>query len=161
MTVMIDEKIKKGPAASGEKTLCFSSLDEITSLVQRFEDLTLTRPEWTHSAHLLIAFWYLTHHPGQEAARLIRARIKRLNAAHGVKTTRTRGYHETITLFWIWAVSKYLLLAGDGRPLVETANGLLEHYSDKRLPFAYYSAERLMSWEARTGWVEPDLKLFD
>jgi len=35
---------------------------------------------------------------------------------------------------------------------------LVDRYGSKRLPFEYYSRERLMSWEARMDWVGPDLK---
>jgi hypothetical protein len=42
--------------------------------------------------------------------------------------------------------------------LAVLANDLIEKYGDKNLPLTYYSRERLMSWEARTRWVEPDLK---
>ena len=40
-------------------------------------------------------------------------------------------------------------------PLVKQCIALLE----KNFPLAYYSPERLFSDEARTSWVEPDLKL--
>jgi hypothetical protein len=33
--------------------------------------------------------------------------------------------------------------------------------SDKTYPFDYYSRERLFSWEARIGWMEPDLKIMN
>jgi hypothetical protein len=39
----------------------------------------------------------------------------------------------------------------------ERANSLIKAHGDKTLPLKYYSRERLMSWEARTRWVEPDL----
>jgi hypothetical protein len=38
------------------------------------------------------------------------------------------------------------------------ADALIAEYGDKNLPFRYWSRERLMSPEARAGWVEPDLE---
>ena len=131
---------------------------EVESLVRAFEACTLPRADWTHQAHLTVALWYLAHCSGREATARIRNGIKRYNAANGVQTTRSGGYHETITLFWICVVSKYLLLADAGCSLVELVNGLIARYSDGRFPFEYYSRELLMSWRARTSWVEPDLK---
>jgi hypothetical protein len=151
--VLALEKIKIDPL--------YRSPDEIERLVAGFEDCTLSRASWTHHAHLTVALWYLAGYSGEEATARIRNGIKRLNAANGVQTTRTGGYHETITLFWIWAVSRYLLLTGARSSIVELANGLIEFYADKNYPLRYYSRERLMSWEARTGWIEPDLKLLD
>jgi hypothetical protein len=40
----------------------------------------------------------------------------------------------------------------------ETTNALIHYYGDPALPFKYYSRDRLMSGEARTIWVEPDLQ---
>ena len=139
----------------------YRDLPDIKKLISEFEDCSLPRSRWTHQAHLTVAFWYLSNHTGEEAAARIRVGIKRYNAANGVQTTRTGGYHETITLFWIWAVSRYLLLADQRLSVVELANGLVEHYADKNYTFRDYSRDRLLSWEARTGWVEPDLNPLD
>ena len=77
----------------------FRTADEIKALVRAFEDTSLPRAEWTHRAHLTVALWYLTRHSGREATARIRTGIKRYNAAKGVLTTPTGGYHETLTLF--------------------------------------------------------------
>jgi len=136
----------------------YRSLAEIESLVRAFEDCRLPRPEWTHQAHLTVALWYLVHCSGREATARIRNGIKRYNAANGVHMTKDSGYHETITLFWICVLSKYLLFADAGCSFVELANGMIALFSDGRYPFEYYSRELLLSWRARTSWVEPDLK---
>jgi hypothetical protein len=59
---------------------------EIVNFVRAFEEQTLPRSQWTHTAHLIVALWYLVQYPEAEAR------------------------------------------------------------------------DRLFSWEARTTWVEPDLK---
>jgi len=88
----------------------------------------------------------------------IRSGIRRYNEANGVRMTATGGYHETMTLFWTCAVSFYLGQAGEGRSILALANGMLSLFRNKHLPLAYYTRERLMSWRARTSWIEPDLK---
>jgi hypothetical protein len=35
---------------------------------------------------------------------------------------------------------------------------LMRECGHKELPYQYYTKERLGSWEARLGWVEPDVK---
>jgi hypothetical protein len=139
----------------------YRSLSEIEALIDGFETGTLPRSEWTHAAHLTVALWYLTRVSGREATARIRNGIKRFNAAKGIVTTPTSGYHETITLFWICIVSRYLLAADAGDSLVELVNGLLARYTNSHLPFAYYSRDLLMSPRARASWIEPDLKAFD
>jgi hypothetical protein len=134
---------------------------EVLRLVREFESCTLPRAEWTHHAHLVVALWYLVRHTEAEATKLTRDGIKRYNKACGVETTKTSGYHETITVFYIRAIRKFLSTANRDCTLAALANSLINICGDKNLPLEYYSRERLMSWEARTAWLEPDLKAFE
>ena len=137
----------------------YRSAAEVLKLVRDFEFCTLPRAEWTHRAHLTVALWYCLRHPFAEATRLIRVGIKKYNHAHGIVTTVESGYHETMTLFWARIVRGFLDKASPvDCSLAALANDLCERYGDKSLPFAYYTRERLMSVEARSNWVEPDLK---
>jgi hypothetical protein len=132
--------------------------DEIARLVGGFETCSLPGERWTHRAHLVVALWYLTRCPIPEATEHIRGGIQRYNASRGLH----QAYHETITRFYIWAVLRYLEGAGDGHSIVALANGLVNGpLGDKTFPLAYYSRERLMSPEARAGWIEPDLRPMD
>jgi len=86
----------------------------------------------------------------------VRAGILRLNQAHGVPTTPTRGYHETITRFYMQVVAHHVRIepAGDW---AYRANRLYQRLGARDLPLRHYSQARLGSVEARAGWVEPDL----
>lgn len=144
-----------------EEIALYRTSAEVLRLVREFEECILPRAEWTHYAHLTVGLWYLLRHDKAAATRLIRYRIKRYNKACGIETTRTSGYHETITLFYVWAISKFLAHANRDCTLAALANLLVNDCGDKNLPLAYYSRERLMSWEARTRWVEPDVKALE
>lgn len=136
----------------------FRTGEEMFALLRRFEDCTLPREEWTHAAHLTVALWHLLQFDWPETVARVRARIKRYNAAHGIVTTPTGGYHETLTLFWLRTVRAFLEAErNEARALVHLANELAATH-DRSLPFAHYTRERLFSPEARAGWVEPDLK---
>ncbi len=74
----------------------------------RFEDGTLPKDEWTHRAHLAVALWYATRLPFEEALAAVRNGIQAINAVHGVVTTPFRGYHETITRFYMLVVCDYV-----------------------------------------------------
>ena len=133
---------------------------DVPGLVARFEDLTLPKAEWTHQAHLTVALWYASRLPWEEALAKVRDGILRLNAAHGVPTTLTRGYHETITRFYLRVICDYVAMEEEGPEedwSVRVAR-LLARYGDRELPLRYYTKELLMSPEARFGWVEPDLR---
>lgn len=139
----------------------YRKAEEIFALIDAFEDCTLTREAWTHTAHLTVALWYLLNHPLEDATVLIRNGIKRFNASHGIVTTPTGGYHETLTIFWIRTVHNYLKRCkSEERSFVALANGLIESCADSKLPLEFYSREHLFSTEARANFVEPDLKKF-
>jgi hypothetical protein len=139
----------------------FTTTDELRELVDAFERCTLSRAEWTHAAHLSVAVWYVMWCGTAEALERMRAGIQRLNAVHNVPTTPTGGYHETITRFYVWLVSRELRRAHIDAPLAEITNAVVDACDDRTIPLRYYSRDRLMSWEARTTWIEPDLRPLD
>ena len=136
----------------------FASFDDLEALVRGFERGTLSREAWTHEAHLAVAGWYLVCYPEPEAVERIRAGILRFNDAVGIVTTKDSGYHETMTLFWARMVRACLRAEKLDCTLVELVNAMIGRLRDRKLPFEYYSRERLLSWEARREWVEPDVK---
>lgn len=136
----------------------YHSHDQIQHLIEGFESRTLPKEQWTHQAHLVMAVWYLSKLDVPEATDFIRTGIKGYNAAVGGENTDTSGYHETITLFYIWFVKQFLTKSNSENSLLENTNNFCTQYGDKNLPFAYYSKELLMSVEARRNWVEPDLQ---
>ncbi len=150
---------------NGEKDACaavlFHTVKEIKEFVAAFESCALPLEKWNHRGHLTVALWYLSRHDQATATNLIRQNILRYIAAHGVVTTKDSGYHETITLFFMRVLSKRFSEADAYDSIVMLTNKLVETYGNKNLPLEYYSKERLMSWEARTRWVEPDLKPLD
>jgi hypothetical protein len=136
----------------------YEAAAEVEHVVAGFRDGTLSQPEWTHRAHLTVALWHATHHDAAEALDLVRAGILRLNAAHGVPNTPTRGYHETITRFYMHVVRHFVEQDGREGDWAERANRLLARFGHRELPLRHYSEARLKSAEARAGWVEPDLR---
>lgn len=139
------------------KSETYSSFAEVKKVIEAFEAGTLPRANWTHAAHLTVAFWYLVCYPLPEATARIMAGILRYNESQGVKQTKEGGYHETLTLFWIHVVRQHLTTATLDAHLVALLNDLISR-CDMRLPLAYYSREFLFSWDARLQWREPDLK---
>jgi hypothetical protein len=141
-----------------EAAKVYCSDAEVEHLVAAFRNQSLPRPGWTHHAHLTVALWFLRRYSDEEALPLVREGIQSYNRAWGVPTTPTGGYHETLTRFYLWLVRRFLTETPESLPLYELTNRLMATYGDKALPLQYYSKERLMSPEARFGWLEPDLK---
>lgn len=132
-------------------------IDEEAKLLSRFEACTLSKEEWTHDAHLIVAFLYLSRFSFNRALKMISNGIKRLNQSHGKPTA----YHETITV----AYARLIKSALSAQPLWLSALEFFEAHpllltggEDYAILQTYYSEERLYSAEARAQWVEPDLK---
>jgi hypothetical protein len=140
----------------------YGAIEEIEALVAGFQNRSLPLAGWSHQAHLTVGIWYLSRMSAEEATPLIREGIKRYNESQGVPNSDSRGYHETVTRFYIWSIGKFLELAGRAGSLVDLTNRLLaSEHGSKQSPFRYYSRDRLLSVAARHGWVEPDLMPLD
>jgi hypothetical protein len=116
----------------------------------------LPATDWTHRAHLRVAWMFLKRHPLNEAHVLMRVGIIRLNAFHGLVETVSRGYHETLTRLWLSLVAS-LMKATDGESsesFVDTCIASL----GKDAIFRHYSRELVTSVRARAVFVEPDLR---
>ena len=123
----------------------------------QFERTTLPSSDWTHRAHLRVAYRYLRQRPFAEALAEVRIRIRSYNAAHHVPTTPTRGYHETITV----AFMRLLAAAMKDVPEDLDSEAFLASYpnlTNRNVLSEFYSESRLFSEEARASFVEPDRK---
>jgi hypothetical protein len=142
---MADELTEVGRHAGG---------DEIGRLAAEFEACAVTK--FGHAEHLTIALWYLTRLPEAEAQKRVRAGLRKLSALDN-----DGRYNETLTLFWLRAVAGFLRKSDSNLPLPVLRDRLVARFAHPRAVFDYYSPELLHSREAKTSWVEPDLKPFD
>ncbi|MFC3812804.1 hypothetical protein [Lacihabitans lacunae] len=132
-------------------------LSDFKPIVVGFINHTLPKEDWTHQAHVMVAFWFNTQYPFEEAFAKIKAKIMAYNEAIGGLNTDTAGYHETITWFWMKYTKNYLL-ANIDLTLDEVCQKFLESENSlKELPLKYYSAELLASTKARKQRVEGDI----
>ena len=119
---------------------------------------TLPREEWTHEAHLAATTYLVLKHPEIDLDAEIRSIISRYNESVGGVNSDTEGYHDTITRAFLRGIRLFLEEADRSRPIHELVNELLMSPMGRRdWPLRFWSKERLMSVEARRGWVEPDL----
>jgi hypothetical protein len=124
------------------------------ALWRAFHDRTLPAPQWTHAAHLRIAWLHLARYELDEAHLQMRVGIIRLNAAHGLVETAERGYHETLTRVWL-ALVRAARSAGPG----PDSTSLLDQPGlDRTAPLRHYTRARLFSVAARAMFVPPDLE---
>ncbi len=128
---------------------------DIADLVSRFENCTVSRDEWKHAEHLVVALYYATRHDLETATDKMRSGIFRLLDAFGVDLTKEMPYHETLTVFWMRTINDFAIMK-NGASLPEKAAELLRDF-DKDHPLRFYSRELLFSDEARAEFLECDL----
>ena len=132
---------------------------ELEDLVRRFRDQTLPKAAWTHHAHLAVGTWHVRQHDAETALSLLREGIRRLNDAHGTANTDASGYHESITRAYVALLASHLAgLAPDSDAAACAMSVLGSPLARPDILLDYYSKARLMSVEARRGWVPPDLR---
>ena len=112
-------------------------------------DASLPPSEWTHRGHITAAHVLVSAHGPETTLALCRERIPRLNDAHGVENSDTGGYHDTLTVFYVAAVTDAV---ARGLTIDETVAEL-----DRDAALRWWSEPVLMSVEARHGFVAPDI----
>lgn len=138
----------------------YTTEKEIADLVRSFEDATISRDDWKHAEHMVVALYYLSHHDHETAYAKMRGGIHNLLVkGFGVDLSKEMPYHETITVFWMRTVASFMA-SSNGSSMTEKAAELVERF-DKDYALRFYTRELLFSDEARARFVEPDIQLFD
>jgi len=86
-------------------------------LLKQFEDLTLPFEQWTHRAHVKVAYLYLSRYPFAEAVDRMRRGIKAYNAANHRPEGPDQGYNETTTVAFLHLIAAVRLAYGRVFPI--------------------------------------------
>jgi hypothetical protein len=132
----------------------FDTEESLDRFIAAFEDGTWPVADWKHSHHLVMAACYVFQYGRDEALRRARGYIARYNEAQGGKNTEDSGYHETLTVFWMDAVTNAI---PSGKSRVEAVRHVVELLAPQRdLWRDYYSFDVIQSREARATYIAPD-----
>ncbi len=114
-------------------------------------DRTLPKSRWTHEGHLLACASLVRRRGAPEALVILRRSIPPYNEATGVSNTPAGGYHDTITVYYTWAIGQ-LVEAGLSNPAI------IGHPDCTREALlGWWDRETLMSSNARARFVAPNL----
>lgn len=137
----------------------YSSESQIIRIGEKFADCSLPRAEWTHAAHFAAALWLMRYRTDLDAPAAMPGMIRAYNESVGRVNDEGGGYHETITLASLRALKGVLDANPPGMPVFEIVNALMASgLGNPNWLLDYWSQPRLMSVEARLGWLEPDRK---
>lgn len=136
----------------------FTTDAEIAHLGEGLLACSLTRPEWTHEAHLAACLYLLAERPDVDVDARIAGLISRFNESVGGVNDDNGGYHDTITRAYVAGVRLFLRGCAEAG-LTERVNALLlSPMGTREWPLRFYSRELLFSVPARRRFVEPDLE---
>ena len=127
--------------------------------VRALLDATLPKARWTHAGHLAATAGLALLRPAIHLDTELPALIRRLNDSHGVPNSDTRGYHATITIYFLAAIRAALAKDDATRAAHVRVNRVLAGPlgGGKPVMARYWSDAVLFSPEARRHWVPPDL----
>jgi hypothetical protein len=122
--------------------------------LQAFEACSIPEEQWTHQAHVRMAWLHLERQPFAHAVLVVRAGIQRYNAS----LNKGPAYHETITQAFLYLIYQRMLPADRA----ETFTDFCVRNPDLLQPnmaalLAHYRKETLFSKEARETFIPPDL----
>lgn len=118
-----------------------------------FEAGALAPADFSHRAHVRLAYVYLAGSNVEQAVARMRAGLVAFLALHGIPAAK---YHETLTRAWLLAVHHFMHRS----PEAANADDFIERNPlllDPKIMLTHYSADRLFSETARARFVEPDL----
>ena len=133
------------------------SLEQAEIFVQKFENGTLPKSEWTHEAHLIVGLKMVLTFK-EQAFPEMKKRIIRFNESIDTINSESSGYHETLTVFWLWAIKQFCEEKGITQFDVDAIDELLfyEPLSRRKMVEDYYSEAILLLPESRRRFIRPD-----
>lgn len=129
---------------------------EDEAFLARFEACEIPLEEWNHKAHLRVAWTYLRRFGLEGAIERMRAGIPRFNASKGIADGLDHGYHDTLTVAWLKILDAMMRTHGAEADATTFLDKHTQLHSKVVLRL-YYSRDRIMSWDAKRAFVEPDL----
>ena len=123
------------------------------------ESCALPPDQWTHRAHVRLAYLAVHGRSFDEAMDFVRARIQAYNRATNTPETPTRGYNETTTRAFLQLVAATVAAYGPVMP-TEDSEAFCDTHSQlmsRNILRFFYSPERRMHPDAKATFVEPDL----
>jgi len=140
-----------------------STQQEFDHIVESFRARTLPAKEWTHEAHLITGLWHVAELGYENALAEMRLNIPIYNESTGGMNTDSSGYHDTITVFWLWLLNEFWeKYSVGGRSFEQVCNRFIQSkYADRANAFIFYSKDYLFTKEARLEYVEPDIQSLD
>jgi len=132
--------------------------EELIILIDSFLDRSLSKSDWTHEAHIAVSFWFNWNNDFEEAFEKMKNGIIKYNEAVGTINSKSSGYHETMTRYWMISIHNFLSKS-KAESITDALTDFMESSASRRdSPLEFYTKSRLFSVEARQVWRNGDIK---
>ncbi len=128
-------------------------------LLAGFDQASLSLEQFSHRAHVRLAWILLRAHGLEEALARLRAGLPRMLEAFGIPDTPTQGYHETTTHAFLVLVDT-TMRAYEREMTCENSEAFCEAHpqlQSSKILRLFYSPAHRMRPEAKHRFLEPDL----
>ena len=140
-------------------TAAMNAVKEADAVADAMTACRLPKSEWTHEAHVKAGLSLVLRLGAAKALATLRGAIPRYNDSTNTPNTDTGGYHDTLTVYYVWAIDELLRQGISPEHIVD--NDLVS----RTAALQYWSRDELFSVEARRHWLaptkEPDRKATD
>lgn len=127
--------------------------------IAQFEARILPFEQWTHRAHVKVAYLYLRKYSFDEALARVGTNIRAFNAANNIPSSPTSGYNQTTTHAMLHIIAAVMSAYEKTHP-VNTADEFCDMHPQlmsKHILRLFYSPARRMDPRAKDEFVPPDL----
>jgi hypothetical protein len=128
--------------------------ETLRRFIAAFEAGTFPKEDWSHRAHVIMAAWYWVSDPAHAPER-IKSRLLHYIDCQGIVTTNEKGYHETLTLFWIEVV-RAAVEPTKGPPLARIRDVAARLGAQSKLHERHWNRDIVRDPVARREWSPPD-----
>lgn len=112
----------------------------------------LPKSEWTHEAHIQAGLSLVLRLGARQALATLREAIPRYNISTNTPNTDTGGYHDTLTVYYVWAIDELL------RQGVSPEDVVSQPLVSRTAALEFWNHDDLFSVEARRHWMAPTHK---
>ncbi len=109
----------------------------------------LPKADWTHEAHVLAGLSLILRSGASRALATLREAIPRYNVSTNTPNSDSGGYHDTLTVYYVWAIDELLRQGVSAEEI--TADPLVS----RTAPLDFWNRDELFSVDARRHWVAP------
>lgn len=134
-------------------TPAMNSVKAADAIADAMTACRLPKSEWTHEAHVQAGLSLVLRMGASRALATLREAIPRYNISTNTPNTDTGGYHDTLTVYYVWAIDELL------RDGISPEDIVSQPLVSRTAALQFWERDDLFSVQARRHWVAPTKSL--